>query len=55
VTLDWIAGIASLAAALAFLGILVYKVSSIPLWIVLLLGAAMMVVSFFEAARDESS
>jgi len=55
VLLDLIAGIVSLATALAFLGVLLYKVWSVPLWIVILLGAAMMVASFVESARSEES
>jgi hypothetical protein len=46
-----IAGILSLAVALGFLGVLVYKVTSVPLWAVVLLGAAMMVASVVEALR----
>jgi amino acid permease len=52
---DLIAGIVALAIALGFLGVLVYKVTSVPLWIVILLGAAMMVASFLEARRGEES
>ena len=48
---DLIAGIVSLATALGFLGVLVYKVASVPLWAVILLGAAMMVASFVESFR----
>ena len=36
--LDLVAGIVSLATALGFLGVLIYKVWSIPLWIVILAG-----------------
>jgi uncharacterized protein (DUF983 family) len=53
VILDLIAGLVSLATALAFLGVLVYKVWSIPLWIVILLGAAMMVASLIESVRSD--
>jgi hypothetical protein len=49
---DLIAGIVSLVIAIGFLGVLVYKVTSVPLWIVILVGAAMMVASFVEAARS---
>jgi hypothetical protein len=55
VTLDLVAGIVSLATALAFLGVLVYKVHSVPLWIVILVGAATMVASFVEARRGDES
>jgi hypothetical protein len=53
VVLDTIAGLISLAAALAFLGVLVYKVWSIPLWIVIALGAVMMVASLVESVRSD--
>jgi hypothetical protein len=55
VTLDLVASIVSLVTALAFLGVLMYKVWSIPLWIVILLGAAMMVASLIESVRSEES
>jgi hypothetical protein len=55
VALDLVAGIVSLAAALGFLGVLIYKVWSIPLWIVILVGALMMVATLFETARGEDS
>jgi hypothetical protein len=51
---DLIAGIVALVIAIGFLGVLVYKVVSVPLWIVILLGAAMMVASFVESMRDET-
>jgi hypothetical protein len=50
-----IAGIVALAIAIAFLGVLVYKVASVPLWAVLLLGAAMMVLGFLESARGDET
>ncbi len=53
VALDLVAGIISLATALGFLGVLIYKVWSIPLWIVILAGAVMMVASFVETLRGE--
>jgi hypothetical protein len=53
VILDLVAGLVSLAAALGFVGVLVYKVWSIPLWIVVLLGAAMMVASLVESVRSD--
>jgi hypothetical protein len=43
----------SLATALGFLGVLIYKVWSIPLWIVILAGAVMMVASLAETLRGE--
>ena len=53
VALDLVAGIISLATALGFLGVLIYKVWSIPLWIVILAGAIMMVASLVETLRGE--
>jgi hypothetical protein len=44
------AGIA-LIVAIAFLGTLLVKVSSVALWIVVLVGIALMVVSVVEAVR----
>jgi hypothetical protein len=52
---DLIAGIVSLVIALGFLGVLVYKVTSVPLWIVILLGAAAMVASFLESTRGDET
>jgi hypothetical protein len=52
---DTIAGIISLAVALGFLGVLVFKVTSAPLWAVVALGAAMMVASLVEAWRGNGS
>jgi hypothetical protein len=49
---DAIAAIISLAIALGFLGVLVYKVTDVPLWAVILIGAAMMVASLVEALRS---
>jgi hypothetical protein len=48
---DLIAGIISLMVAGGFLGVLVYKVTSVPLWIVILLGVAGMLMSLVEASR----
>jgi hypothetical protein len=52
---DLIAGIIALVIAIGFLGVLVYKVPSVPLWIVILLGAAMMVASFVQAVRGDET
>jgi hypothetical protein len=51
---DLIAGIVALVIAIGFLGVLVYKVPLVPLWIVILLGAAAMVASVLESVRDET-
>jgi hypothetical protein len=53
VGLDLVAGIVSLAIALAFLGVLIYKVWSIPLWIVVLIGFACMAASVIETLRSD--
>jgi hypothetical protein len=42
----------ALIIAIAFLGIVLAKISSIALWIVMLIGIALMVVSVGEAARS---
>jgi hypothetical protein len=42
----------ALIVAIAFLGIVLAKIASIPLWIVVLIGIAMMVVSVVEAVRS---
>jgi hypothetical protein len=55
VILDLVAGIISLVVALGFLGVLVYEVHSVPLWIVILLGAAMMVASLIEVRRSDAA
>jgi hypothetical protein len=52
---DLIAGIISLAIALGFLGVLVYKVPSMPLWAVIGLGAAMMIASVVESLRGNGN
>jgi hypothetical protein len=52
---DLIAGVISLAIALGFLGVLVYKVPSVPLWAVIALGAAMMIASLVESLRGNGN
>jgi hypothetical protein len=52
---DVVAGILALVTAIGFLGVLVYKVPSVPLWAVILIGAAMMVASFVQAVRGDES
>jgi hypothetical protein len=42
----------ALIIAIAFLGIVLAKISSIALWIVVLIGVALMVVSVGEAVRS---
>jgi hypothetical protein len=51
-----ISGLIALVIGLGYLGILAVRVNSPPLWIVILIGVAMMVRSFYESLRapDES-
>jgi hypothetical protein len=44
-------GAIALAVAIIFLGIVLAKVPSIALWIVVLIGLALMIVSVVEAVR----
>jgi hypothetical protein len=52
---DLAGGIISLAVAAVFLAILAYAVPSVPLWIVLLVGFALMVASLVESLRGDES
>lgn len=47
-----IGGTIALVIALGYLGLLAVRVNSLPLWIVILIGAAMMVYSFYESLRE---
>jgi hypothetical protein len=47
-----IAGLISLAVAGAFFFFLLRQLASAPLWIVVLIGAVLMVVSFAETLRQ---
>lgn len=42
----------ALAVAIGFLSVVLAKVPSVPLWIVVLIGIAMMIASLFEAVRS---
>jgi hypothetical protein len=44
----------SILVALLFLGVLAWRVPSIPLWIVILAGAVPMAVSLVQARREEN-
>ena len=48
-----IAGLVSLAVAGFFFFILLSRLPSVPLWLVVLIGAAAMVASFAESLRGE--
>lgn len=51
-----ISGLIALAIGLGYVGILAVRVNSTALWVVILIGVAMMVWSFYESVRgaDES-
>jgi hypothetical protein len=55
VMMNLFAGIIALAIALGYLGILAVRVNELPLWIVLLVGFAMMAASFVNALREDSA
>jgi hypothetical protein len=46
-----IGGVVALAVAIIFLGIVLAKVPSIALWIIGLVGMALMIISVIEAVR----
>lgn len=50
---DRAGGIISLLIAAVFLAILAYAVPSVPLWIVILIGLALMVASLIETMRSD--
>ena len=47
-----VGGAIALIIAILFLGIVLIKIPSIPLWIVVLIGIVLMVVSVIEAVRS---
>ena len=53
--MELLAGGISLLVAAAFLAILAYAVPSVPLWIVILIGFALMVVSLIQTLRSDQS
>jgi hypothetical protein len=52
---DLAGGVISLLVAAVFLAILAYAVPSVPLWIVILIGFALMVASIIETLRSDQS
>jgi hypothetical protein len=50
---DLAGGVISLLIAAVFLAILAYALPSAPLWIVILIGLALMVASFIETVRSD--
>ena len=53
--MELLAGGISLLVAAAFLAVLAYAVPSVPLWIVILIGFALMVVSLIQTLRSDQS
>jgi hypothetical protein len=51
--MELLAGGISILVAAVFLAILAYAVPSVPLWIVILIGFALMVASFIETWRSD--
>ncbi len=47
-----VAGLIALAVAAAFFYVLLAQLVSVPLWIVVLIGCALMVASFVETLRQ---
>jgi threonine/homoserine/homoserine lactone efflux protein len=52
VLLTLLGGIVPLGIAIAFLGILLAKVPSVPLWIIVVVGIVLMIWSLIEAVRS---
>ena len=52
--MNMLAGLIALATALGYLGVLAADVNLVPLWIVILIGAVAMVVSFVETLRSDA-
>ena len=50
-----ISGLIALAIAIGYVGILAVRVDSLPLWIVVAIGVAMMAWSFYESLRGDES
>ena len=48
-----VSGIIALAIAIVFLGTVLAKIQTLPLWIVTLLGIALMVAALVEGLRQE--
>jgi hypothetical protein len=50
-----IGGLIAMAIAFGYLGIIAARVDSLPLWIVVLIGMAMMAWSFYESLRGDEN
>jgi hypothetical protein len=50
-----ISGLIALAIAIGYVGILAVRVNSLPFWIVVAIGVAMMAYSFYESLLGEES
>jgi hypothetical protein len=51
--LDLLAGIIALLLALMYVGILAAQVPTLPLWIVIAIGVALMVANLIDSLREE--
>jgi hypothetical protein len=52
VLLTLLGGIIPLVIAIGFLGVLLAKVTSVALWIIIVVGVVLMIVSLVEAVRS---
>jgi hypothetical protein len=50
--MNLLAGSIALIIALGYVGIIAVRVNSLPLWVVVGIGVAMMVWSFYESLRE---
>jgi hypothetical protein len=50
-----IGGLIAMAIAFGYLGLIAVRVNSLPLWIVVLIGMAMMAWSFYESLRGDEN
>lgn len=53
--MNLLAGLIALATALGYVGVLAFDVNLVPLWIVILIGVAAMVMSFVETVRGDTA
>jgi hypothetical protein len=50
--MNLLAGSIALIIALGYVGIIAVRVNSLPLWVVVAIGVAMMVWSFYDSLRE---
>jgi len=51
----WIAAVVAIALFLAYLGPVVLKLGDVALWIVALIGTAMMLVDLWQSIKEDGS